>query len=90
MNKSQMLQDMILNEICSGRWKPGDPIPSRNQLCRKYKCSRNTVERAVLALKQRGCLISNQGGATRVAARAGDLVVGQEHAVDDDGGTKVA
>ncbi len=67
MNKSQMLQDMILNEICSGRWKPGDPIPSRNQLCRKYKCSRNTVERAVAALKSRGCLVSNQGGSTRVA-----------------------
>ncbi|MBO4631806.1 MAG: GntR family transcriptional regulator [Lentisphaeria bacterium] len=70
MNKSQMLQDMILNEICTGRWKPGDPIPSRNQLCRKYRCSRNTVERAVSALKQRGCLISNQGGATRVASPA--------------------
>ena len=67
MNKSQMLQDMILNEICSGRWKPGDAIPSRNQLCRKYKCSRNTVERAVTALKKRGCLVSNQGGSTRVA-----------------------
>lgn len=62
-----MLLDMILNEICSGRWKPGEPIPSRNQLCRKYKCSRNTVERAVTVLKQRGCLVSNQGGATRVA-----------------------
>ena len=61
MHKSQMLQDMILNEICSGHWKPGDPIPSRNQLCRKYKCSRNTVERAVSSLKQRGVLVSNQG-----------------------------
>ena len=70
MNKSQMLQDMILNEIYTGRLKPGDPIPSRNQLCRKYKCSRNTVERAVSVLKQRGCLISNQGGATRVAPRS--------------------
>ena len=68
MNKSQMLQDMILNEIGAGRWKPGEPIPSRNQLCRKYKCSRNTVERAVSALKLRGCLVSNQGGSTRVAA----------------------
>ena len=53
----------------SGRWKPGDPIPSRNQLCRKYKCSRNTVERAITALKVRGCLVSNQGGSTRVAAQ---------------------
>ena len=74
MNKSQMLQDMILNEICTGRWKPGDSIPSRNQLCRKYRCSRNTVERAVSALKQRGCLISNQGGSTRVASPAGSRI----------------
>ena len=70
MNKSQMLQDMILNEICSGHWTPGDPIPSRNQLCRKYKCSRNTVERAVSSLKQRGVLVSNQGGATRVSSHS--------------------
>lgn len=63
-----MLQDMILSDLCSGRFKPGDPIPSRNQLCRKYKCSRNTVERAVSALKLKGCLVSNQGGATRVAS----------------------
>ena len=71
MHKSQMLQDMILNEICSGHWKPGDPIPSRNQLCRKYKCSRNTVERAVSSLKQRGVLVSNQGAATRVSSHSG-------------------
>ena len=68
MNKSQMLQDMILSDLQNGKFKPGDPIPSRNQLSRKYKCSRNTVERAVAALKQRGRLVSTQGGATRVAA----------------------
>lgn len=68
MNKSQMLQDMILNEVRAGRYRPGEPIPSRNQLCRKYNCSRNTVERAITALKQKGSLVSNQGGTTRVAA----------------------
>ncbi len=68
MNKSQMLQDMILSDLSSGRFKPGEPIPSRNQLCRKYKCSRNTVERAIAALKLKGCLVSNQGGTTRVAS----------------------
>lgn len=71
MNKSQMLQDIILNEINSGRWKSGESIPSRNQLCRRYKCSRNTVERAIAALKQRGCLVSNQGGSTRVMLQTG-------------------
>ena len=76
MNKSQMLQDMILNEVRAGRYKPGEPIPSRNQLCRKYHCSRNTVERAITALKQKGCLVSNQGGATRVAVQPDDPVPG--------------
>ena len=51
MNKSLMLQNMILAEIRVGRLKVGDPILSRNQLCKKYNCSRNTVERAVQALK---------------------------------------
>ena len=40
MNKSLMLQNMILAEIRVGRLKVGDPILSRNQLCKKYNCSR--------------------------------------------------
>lgn len=66
MNKSHLLQNMILSEIRTGHLKPGDPILSRNQLCKKYNCSRNTVERAIQALKERGCLASNQGGRTYV------------------------
>lgn len=72
MNKSLMLQNMILAEIRVGRLKVGDPILSRNQLCKKYNCSRNTVERAVQALKERGCLASNQGGRTYVNSTGGE------------------
>ena len=72
MNKSQMLQNMILGEIRVGRLRAGDPILSRNQLCKKYNCSRNTVERAVRALKERGCLASTQGGRTYVSAQGAE------------------
>ena len=72
MNKSRMLQDMILSEIRLGRLRNGDRIPSRNQLCKKYNCSRNTVERAVQALKKHGYLASNQGGGTYVNNAGGE------------------
>ncbi len=46
--------------------KKGDAIPSRHQLCRKYHCSRTTVERAIRNLVESGYLCARQGARTYV------------------------
>ena len=64
--KSDSLQQKILEDIRNGILKPGKPIPSRNQLCRKYQISRTTVDRAVNRLIESGYLSAVQGSRTIV------------------------
>lgn len=64
--KSDSLQRKILEDIRNGLLKAGQPIPSRNQLCRKYQISRTTVDRAVNRLIAGGYLSATQGSRTLV------------------------
>ena len=47
LKKTDYIQNKILAELLESGAQKGDPIPSRHQLCRKYHCSRTTVERAI-------------------------------------------
>ncbi len=64
--KSDSLQRKLLEDIRNGVLKPGQAIPSRNQLCRKYQISRTTVDRAINRLLEAGYLSANQGSRTYV------------------------
>ena len=70
LNKSFALADFLIREIVQGRWRPGERVPSRNQLTQKYQCSRTTVERAVMQLTSAGYLVSRKGSGTFVADSA--------------------
>ena len=61
-----MLEKVILTDLKERNAKKNDIIASRNQLVRKYKCSRTTVEKAIASLKKQGILSSTQGAPTRV------------------------
>lgn len=63
----QVFQDLDLR-IRSGRWKPGDAIPSEADLCRHYGVSRGTIQRALRDLVERGLLRRERGRATYVSA----------------------
>jgi GntR family transcriptional regulator len=51
----------LLNEIESGRLRPGDQIPTEPELITRYEVSRTTVRRALRDLETRG-LIDRQPG----------------------------
>jgi len=61
------LKELIMESIESGKWKPGDMIPSENQFQTEYNVSRNTVKRALDDLVQEGLLYRVQGKGTFVA-----------------------
>jgi len=48
----------LRNRIFSGRLRPGDMLPSENQLCTEYKASRETVRKGLKALNQEGLIFS--------------------------------
>ncbi|MEW9031340.1 MAG: GntR family transcriptional regulator [Planifilum fimeticola] len=62
------LKEILKENIESGVWKPGDRIPSENELRKQYDVSRNTVIKALEELVQEGLLHREQGRGTFVSS----------------------
>lgn len=58
------------DQIRSGRWRPGQRLPSERQLARSLMVSRPSLREALAALQVRGVLETRQGSATRVGSDA--------------------
>ncbi len=65
--KRDSLISLILEKIAIGTLRPGDPVPSRNQLARKYNISYVTVDKALRYLTDSGHLTAVRGSGTFVA-----------------------
>lgn len=61
------LREIIEKKIDSGEWKPGDKIPSENDLRTSYDVSRNTAQKAINELVSEGLLERRQGKGTFVS-----------------------
>lgn len=61
------LKEIIIENIESNIWNPGDKIPSEHQLCEQYDVSRNTAIKAIENLVQDGILFRVQGTGTFVS-----------------------
>lgn len=61
------IADSIRNDILTGRYKPGDRLPSVRQLCENWNCTPGTVQRAYNVLAREGLLVSRAGRGTQVA-----------------------
>lgn len=69
----------IRNDILSGRYKPGDRLPSVRQLCEHWNCTPGTIQRAYNELAREGLLVSRAGRGTQVAGIVPQAkVLGQE------------
>ncbi len=51
----------IESEIRAGRWEPGKPVPSRNDLAERYGVARETAARAHRWLTERGYMVAVAG-----------------------------
>ena len=58
------LKSIVLNQIKSGRLKPGDKIPSESQLCKEYNISKITTGKAISESSAEGLLYRIQGKGT--------------------------
>ena len=66
MRKSETLVKRLEQDILSGKFTPGDKLPSIRQLVEMYSLSKGTVERSVEALCRRGFLEKRIGSGTFV------------------------
>jgi len=63
----EQVKEWIRGHIASGRWRPGDPVPSEAALMHQFGVSRMTVNRALRELAGEGLVDRVQGSGTRVA-----------------------
>ncbi len=67
MAKYQKVIDWITKNIDSGILKPGEKIPSENELCERFDLSRQTIRHAIARMAEDGLLESRRGSGTYVA-----------------------
>lgn len=71
--KYQQVVEAIKNEILSGRYQPGQKLPSEAALVKRFGASRITVGRALRELRQAGLIQSRAGSGSFVGpAASGD------------------
>ena len=63
------IADHVRAQIETGQLKPGDRLPTLDDLAATYKCSVVTVRAAIDVLKQQGLVIAKQGSGTFVRDR---------------------
>ncbi|WP_020529952.1 GntR family transcriptional regulator [Flexithrix dorotheae] len=59
--KHQLLYEKLKDLIENGTYKPGDYLPSENQLCQSFDTARPTVRQALLSLENEGLIKRYQG-----------------------------
>lgn len=61
------LKQQMLEKIERGEWKPGDSVPTEQELQRSYHLSRTTVRQALAEMVMEGRLVRQRGRGTYVA-----------------------
>lgn len=70
--KYMRLKEEIVSWIAGGRYRPGDKLPSENELSEQFGLSRQTVRQSIGELVQEGWLSREQGKGTFVARLSGE------------------
>ncbi len=65
--KYLQLKEEVLSWIAGGRFRPGDKLPSENELAEQFNLSRQTVRQSIGELVQEGWLSREQGKGTFVS-----------------------
>lgn len=65
----KQLEDIIRQDICSGKYKEGEAIPSEAQMMKLYDVTRTTIRKAIANLVNEGLLVQAQGKGIFVTLR---------------------
>src|SRR5437016_4522391 len=67
--RHRLVFETLLGDIASGRFQPGDRLPTETELAKTFSASRSTIARAMRDLKSRGLLNRQRGGGTHIARK---------------------
>lgn len=63
----RQIKDLLVQSLDHGEWKPGELIPSENELAARFQVSQGTVRKAIDELAAEHVLLRRQGKGTFVA-----------------------
>lgn len=61
------LKEALEARIADGEWKPGDRLPSEQDLCAEYEVSRTVVRQTLLEMENKGLIVKRKGKGSFVA-----------------------
>src|SRR5437660_12546547 len=70
--------------IFSGDWPPGARVPSEQELLKRYRCSRMTVNKALSALAASGLIVRRRRSGSFVAQPQAEKNVLQIHDTEEE------
>ncbi len=70
---TEQIYDELLKMVIEEKYKPGDRLPSENELSEKFGVSRNTLRTALNKLNILGFCETRHGGGTFIKAISGDV-----------------
>src|SRR6202008_969200 len=76
---STLVASSITREIAQGRLKPGDQLPTEQQLAQTFGVSRNVVREAIARLRSEGRIWSPQGRGPFVSDQPNPTVLTNEY-----------
>ncbi len=77
MRATTALRDFIMSSLRSGRWRPGERLPTERALSEQFGVSRGSVRKVLLEMREQGVLESTVGSGTYVSDRAHALLQAQ-------------
>jgi len=72
------LKNYILDQMNKGIWKPGDKLPSENELAEQFQVSRITVKNAMADIVEQGLIYRIQGRGSFIADDASEQRIAYE------------
>lgn len=71
------IADALTNDIASGRYRPGDRLPTEAELSARFGVNRHTVRRGLAALAEAGLTHARRGAGVFVAQSPTDYPIGR-------------
>lgn len=83
------IEDLILERVRAGEWKPGEPLPSESEFADSYNVSQGTVRKAIAQMAADNLVVRFRGKGTFVASHTDEREQSHFFHLYDDAGQKV-
>ncbi len=83
------IEELIVDRVRAGEWKPGEPLPSESEFAEFYNVSQGTVRKAVAQMTANNLVVRFRGKGTFVASHTDEREHSHFFNIHDEAGHKL-